>query len=626
MIRRGSAWLGRVVASTQARDLVALLAVGLTLMLYWLGTTHPQFNMDSGQYLDNARKMSWQPHTDFVSPNRPPGYSLLMVLTGVTWLDSFRWLIGVQAALGLAIPPLIYLTLLPLGRAPALGASLAAALLPIPYAYAGMVMSEQLGLFLLILFVCLASRYLTPARPPRFLYLATLVAFAMVLTRPKDALVFWALLGVVVLAPPRRVRAPLLAAALYCALLAAWSGVDWLLLGVGDAPKPGQSAAARRADLRFYDAYFDAWTRNFDTFGEPRALILPGNGPASRALYDLLGRALREDPGRWVSRAPHVWFGAFRGRPDALLGEFFTRPNPDYYHFIVATAGAAAGPERAGEILAGVARECGMGGWPGFVANLSLGVSSRIGGASLFWEAFVAGRHHGGYDPDRPARLVAPENGPATRRLYEALGDYGEGIGDFERAKAVMTIENPLPSTYALIKTATVRLYGAAASDKLLRRVALEAFRARPGGALLFWDNLVMLAAGPSEVQYREAKRSTDLPGALYLSSGIEQLPEGLRREVAGPRPATALFDDLYRGAYLLKPVLLVACLVLLSFGWAGPARPLLALLVALGASQYAVVAVMSQPHPRYGDPVYLLMVMALAICAAGMRRRPSGG
>ncbi|HEY5997822.1 MAG TPA: hypothetical protein VI078_00775 [bacterium] len=605
-----------------ARDLAAIGAVALALMLFWLGSTHPQFNKDSLQYLDGARKLVWQPHTDFIMPNRPPGYSLLMVLTGVTWLESFRWLIGVQAALGLAIPPLIYLTLLPLGRAPALGAGLAGALVPIPYICAGMVMSEQLALFLQFVFLFLASRYLAPARPPRFLYLATLVAFAMVLTRPKDALVFWVFLPLAALAPPRRVREPLLAGALYCALLVTWSAADWLCLGYGDTPAAGESAAAHRATERFREAYLHTWVRTFEDYREPRPLIVPENGPASRELYGHVAQVMREKPDSWKFRPPLFWFGAYRSDPDALLREFFTRPNPEYLDYVVGAVGSRIGSEAGGRLLAAVARECGIGGWRGFVASLSPGVPSRLEGSSLLWEAAIAGRHHGGYDPDRSFPIVRPQNGPATRQLYRAAADYGEASGEPGRAVAVALLENPGPLTYPLMTTAAMRLYGAAGADRLLRDVALEAFRAYPAAALVIWDNFVMLAAGPSEVQYTAGKRGTDLPGPLFLSSGLDRLPEKMRREVDGAKPATPFFDALYRGAHLLRPLLLVACLVLLPFAWAGPARPLAVLLVLLALSQYAVVAAMSQPHGRFTDPAYLLLVMTLAIGAAGARAR----
>ena len=148
-----------------------------------------------------------------------------MVLTGVTWFDTFRGLVAAQALLGLAIPVLIYLTLLPVGRAPALVTALVAIAVPIPFIYANMVMSDQLNLFLQFLFIFLASRYLSGRRPPVFLYLATLTAFAMVFTRPAAGLVFWVFLPVAMLASPRRIRHPLLAAA--CTVRSWCCGPGW---------------------------------------------------------------------------------------------------------------------------------------------------------------------------------------------------------------------------------------------------------------------------------------------------------------------------------------------------------------------------------------------------------------
>ncbi|HEY5997821.1 MAG TPA: glycosyltransferase family 39 protein [bacterium] len=617
--------VGLRAPASPARDLLVILAPGLALMLYWLGTTHPQVNVDSVQYLSIARKLVGQGQASTLV-NRPPGYPLLMVLTGVTWLDSLRWLIGVQALLGLAIPPLVYLTLRPLGRPAALGAGLAVALTPIPCIYAGMVMSDQLSMFLLALFAYFASRYLTRERPARFLALATVTALAMVLTRPASGLVFWMLFAVAAATGPRRLRAPLTAAALYCAALVAWSGADWLLTGCADALPRGESRAAHRAGLRFEEAYLHTWRQRFEDYGKPRPFIVPANGPSTRVLYQCLWEALRQGPvPQWVSRSSRARLGVRAQDPGALLQEFFLNPNPVFLSYIVDTVKGRMGPAAAEEVFAGVARESGRGGWRGLAANLSLGVSSRMAGLSLLWEAFIAGRHHGGYDAERPFRLVRAENGPATRQLYEALASYGELTGDYDRAAAPAFIERPGAGSLDHVMTATTQVYGPGAADRLMRDVAIEAFRAYPAAVLLFWDNFVVLAAGPGEVHYTADRRSTDLPGPLYLSSGLDRLPETMRREAGGDKPPTPIFDALYRVIHLLRPLLLVACLVLLPFAWAGPARPLAVLLVLLALSQYAVVAVMSQPHGRFSDPVYLLIVMAVAIGAAGVRAGGSG-
>jgi hypothetical protein len=486
-----------------------------------------------------------------------------------------------------------------------------------------MVMSEQLSMFLLLLFVYFASRYLTRGRPPRFLALATATAFALVLTRPANGLVWWVFLAVAVLSQPRRLRAPLAAAALYCLALVAWSGADWLLAGYADALSPGESRSAHRAELRFEEAYLHTWTQRFEEYGTPRPLIVPDNGPSTRALHECLLQALRESPlPWWVARSTRARLGDRSQDPDALIREFFLNPNPVFFSYIAGAVKGRVGPQAAGDLFAGVAREAGCGGWRGFVANLSLGVSSRMGGLSLFSEAFIAGRHHGGYDVDAPFRLVRAENGPATRQLYEGVATYGEATGDLDRRAAVGYIESPTARSLDLVMAATTQLYGPAAADRLMRDVALEAFRAYPAAMLLFWDNFVMLAAGPGEVHYTAGKRGTGLPGPLFLSSALDQLPEQMRREVSGGEPPTPVFDAVYRGAHLLRPLLLVACLVLLPFAWAGPARPLVALLVLLAFSQYAIVAVMSQPHGRFSDQVYLLIVMAVAIGAAGARAR----
>jgi hypothetical protein len=353
-------------------------------------------------------------------------------------------------------------------------------------------------------------------------------------------------------------------------------------------------------------------------------LITPETGPASRALYDCMSSVLRERPAAWVGREPWVLFGAYAGNPDALLGEIFARPRTEYFLFVSTAVRVGLCPEPAAELFGGLAREYGQSGWPGFVANLSLGVPSHMGGASLFWEAYVAGRHHGAYDNDHPFRIIRPGNGPATRRLYEVV-EFGRKASTSDPIPAGEIMDSSDVNSFGWIRMAVIKAYWHEGTDRLLRDVALEAFRAYPKSALLFWDNFVMLAAGPNDVLYSGGKRNTDLAGVLYLSSRIEDLPAGLRAEVSGDKPATPFFDALYRAAHLLKPLILLACLVCLPFAWAGPARSLVILLLLLVGSQYAIVSVLSQPHQRYVDHVYLLVVMAAAIGVHGARRRSSG-
>lgn len=611
--------------SATRRDLVVLLLLGLAMLISWQAGTHLQFNQDSADYLDNARNLGRDPHERYAAA-RPPGYPLFMVATGVTLFDTFRGLALAQAVLALCVPFLVYATLLPLGRRTAFATAAVAAVLPMTWVYATMVMTEQLSMVLQLLFVFLCARHLAPGRPPAYLWGATLTAFAMTLTRPASGLGFWAFLPVALLAQPRRVRQPLLAAGLYCSLLVGWSGVDWLFTGHTGRLPLAVRVSESLVEQPFAETYFSTWSRSFEDYERPRPLITPQRGPASRALYDCLSAFLRRQPGSWVSRGPHARFGAFAGRPDALLEEMFLRPRAEYFNFIYEVVTATLGQKAAGDLFAALPREYGRTGVRGLVANLSLGVPSHLGGACLYWQASVAGRHHGVYDPDQPFRLVRPENGPATRQLYRAVADHGVSSGAYDPGAAPRMLEDPEKSHYDLVWFAVLEQYGAAAADRLLRDVALEAFRAHPKGALLFWDNLLMLAAGPNDVRYGVEARTTDLAGVLYLSSWLDVLPQKMRAEVSGPKPATPVFDALYRLAYLLKPLLLVLCLIVLSFGWASPARPLLALLLLLAAAQYGVTSVMAQAHQRYADQVYLLLVTATAIGVHYALRRNGAG
>lgn len=658
-VSRPGARLRRMLRVLQsgAADIVLVVAAAVALTAYWQSVAPVYFTADSLGYLEVARGLVGQESGSF-PPYRTPGFPLLLVATLAPALDSLTGVLVCQALMAVLLPVLLFLTLRPVGRWVSLTASLLLLASLVPLVYSTWIMTEQLSLFLLFLFIFLFSRYARHSDRSWLLHLATLVAFCAVLTRPNLAIFVPAVVVACLCMRDRRVRTLTFTLAGYSVLMIAWSLADyhWLSHG-GRAPKEATTGGA--AERRFAEVYFRTWDHQIDNgFGKP--LIRPDHGPASRQLYSTLASFLHNHRGNWRGMPPRPLFAPFADRPDALLKRIFSRPTSAYCTFIAGALRGELGSDRdAEQLLEEVAAEYGNGKFGRYRNNLSLRPPNGIGGKMLFLQAYLTAGHHGqaariAREPRRlnrrADRLVNAANGPATRELRRGLLEYATlfperwepmgppGFFDKHRGDPQGLIDfifdHPHVVYHWFIWTAADEIYGPAAADKLLRTAAWEAFAAHPGSTVMFWENFLIAVAGPSDVKYDNIRVSGFV--SMYdldcARDDFPQLPERMRSQLPAAKTVDAAaiarrrFGRLLNCVLylLLRPLSIAASLVFLPFWWNSRHRSLCILILLLFFFQAAAIAVFSQPHVRYSDMFCLLptVVALVGIQSAVQARR----
>jgi hypothetical protein len=446
-------------------------------------------------------------------PFRGPGYSIWMILTGMATLDFWSLLIGSQILMAVVIPILIYEIVAPVSRNGAFVAGLLFISFGAAYNHMMWVMSEQVFLFAQFLAFALISRYLFLNRSTPLLYgIVVLLAYDTMI-RPAAALYFWIFLAVCLMFRVGSWRQYLTPAALYLAIMVAWSGYDYYN---GSGLFPGTNVPATQSQRYFAEAYYGR-TR-FHVSMETDPDITPRSGPASAKLHTLLVKrvAAGDGPNFDDAETRRELVGKYSSAEE-LVQAMFARPNQIYFNFITSAAGD--------DLLYEVARENGHTGLRGLGRYFVTYPQAAIMGAPqsyvgrLFWANFYryTEMKESGFffigSLDR--NLIREENGPASKEYVRTLlyfldtfpeialhdpNKYLEIFGSKEKLKAY--VQDPTPwqlpngnSVLGMIEGSVFiwlsYYYGEAKTDRLLRSVALETIAAHPNSVLLFLDNFL---------------------------------------------------------------------------------------------------------------------------------------
>jgi hypothetical protein len=314
-----------------------------------------------------------------ISPYRPPLFPAFLALTGTVWPGTFVGVVLVQAAMGVAMPLLVYRILFGLGRWPALIGAFALILSTTPFVGAKLILAEQLYAFLTLVTVDCLARY-QEQRDPRAIYGFVLIGLCAMLTRwEAQFLVAIGLCAIVGLSvrPMRHLRHIACGVAIILVVLAsystvrAWALSDYRLIGMV------QSGSGMQLFQRLYGmrpqgvAALMGVIIGSDTSSHGPQFINSSNGPSSQRLRDLVVTYVSEDPDRYRSEkrgldqllvesdAPsegtyQELFGQFEGAPDALADNIFrsgSNLRTAQYPFFVATAATATLGLAAGDRL-----------------------------------------------------------------------------------------------------------------------------------------------------------------------------------------------------------------------------------------------------------------------------------
>ena len=296
-------------------------------------------------------------------PIRPPGFPLFLALTALPF-DSLMPVMVLHAAMGVAMPILIYRILAPFHRPIAVVAAMANIASTLPFVSAKMLLADQLFVFLLVASMYSLSR-LYWTQQSRHVYGAVLLAFAAWLTRWEGMFFVAAVATMVFWFHPTRLRLRPLAKALGVGVAVAltWSVVraaelkDYSL--VGSVSNGTGLQLMHRAYLDIPHLLLDWETlvlrrrspsdttdliRPSGTADLGIRIIDPANGPSSARLRALIEQETREHPDRLLalrsgmdsayqgpdSQRVDVYrelVGRFEGDPVGFSGNFFAQPS-----------------------------------------------------------------------------------------------------------------------------------------------------------------------------------------------------------------------------------------------------------------------------------------------------------
>lgn len=162
-----------------------LLVCSVGAVVAWQLFSPPVYTNDSTTYLLAARKMLGQDQGRFLY-FRTLGYPVVLGITGVTSMDSFAILWGVQSAMAVSIPLLLYRAIAPASERAGRWAGVVALATTVPFVFSKAVMTQQAYVFLQVVGLYAAARL---AASPRSRYIFGLAgcAIGLSLLRPAGA-------------------------------------------------------------------------------------------------------------------------------------------------------------------------------------------------------------------------------------------------------------------------------------------------------------------------------------------------------------------------------------------------------------------------------------------------------
>ncbi len=636
-----------------------VIAVAAAVMIYV--QVVQAFFWNSGDPLDyyrTARFLLRLPGGELIS-QRPPGMALFLIASGVAWLDTFKIMIALYAAMSAAIPVLVYVALRRYSATWAMVAALVVTLGGVPYAYSRVGIPEQLFHFLHFVVLALAAAYFARPQNSRLPYAIALAFFALNLVRPVAALYYWIFLVCAVGLVRRPLRHVALATVMYMGLMGGWALADRYY---GASLFPTVYTPETAAERLFGEVYFSGGQYQFVPERPLAAVLGAGDGPASGQFYTAL-RWLVSDPAQWTTprtERPYLLFARFAGEPEGLVQAVVRRPNFVYFDFLRQALLARYGAAGAERVMYGVAAEHGNTGVRGIAeyfrrnpVKLLVGGLPPSGGRYLlqtFYTIEIRKQRNFFYSlgvssPD----LLSPDNGAASTEFFRSLDLFVHAYpGYWEHTNEWLSrykgnpeglsrnmFHHPDETSWGMYEgfyvDALSKYYGVGPADRLFSRVALETIRAYPHTIAIFWDNALHLALirPLGDIRQQDGGPIASLRSVLIhpgdIVCGIRRndptgLTAGLIRELQPVIRCNKYVNAIgyaYGTAHQWAPVFVVAALVLLPFCLLGSARPLAVFLSAAYAYDLATDAVFGGFGAERYEDVFVLLPVMLACLGA---------
>jgi hypothetical protein len=275
-----------------------------------------------------------------------------------------------------------------------------------------------------------------------------------------------------------------------------------------------------------------------------------------------------------------------------------------------------------GKLHASMARAMDDGGRPIQVSKLGISDST---GKMLFMVAYCDVYIQWG------VTAVAPENGPASKRMFEELNAYYSAPGRLAGMKDEQLFRRFAGRPEELLKTmqqapdaqywfsmwaALDERLGAAASDALLLRVTLETILAHPFSIALTYDRNFFSAFLVADSPYTWTHRTF---GPEWTSPHLAK-EEQASGDSSVPTPLARALDVLFP---ILRILVVMGTIIVAPFPWRSPWRMSFVFCVTLVVYNQATVALAASPESRYTFYIVppLLAAVTMGLQAYSERR-----
>ena len=317
---------------------------------------------DSDQYYSLGREILGE-QTRNASDFRGLGLPLMMILSGVYWLTSFKVFVGMQLFLGVLMPLILYKLLCYWNKAYAFIISLLLIGSLVPFGYGKAILSEQAYMFVILVLIYNSIR-LQQTEHIRFLYFQAILIFLLVAIKPIANLLFVVFLAYNVWLFRKRLKHVLLSFAI-CFTLSFISHqyTEYLFKSTEEGQRKQHMAGA----ILFYNLYLssDIEGKKYDlgkieTFSALMKII------HSYYLKNDVEYAGKIEAGKSNPEAFKLLFRPYVNNPPGLSDAIIEKPTKYYYAFIYESANQILGNEKGDRLLLQASMEI-MLEYPGLV-------------------------------------------------------------------------------------------------------------------------------------------------------------------------------------------------------------------------------------------------------------------
>ena len=344
------------------RHLLIILVISTIVTIVWSLTQPLLYSSDSMTYVRLAEFLVHRTLPHPIVFIRPPGYSLLLILSGALAFRSFVGILLIQALMAITMPLIVYKTVACYSRRAAFSASLAVIFTLMPQIHSRSIMTEQSFIFGFVLLAWLVVRY--RFEPSTNLFWCMIVTtIGLMLLRPSANLFGYLIVGSTLFVEPRRWRRAALAAAVIFLVPGAWAS---FAAGVSD-PNAGGNLVTRiftgtpsfAGKQLFFDAYvvgqYVPARQNAALIGGsvPRLTFSAENGPASARLLQTLTT--------FAEKYPQFWTTHPLARPGDDAAGFVeglrSRPSQQAFGYMWSATDTMLGPAESSRLFGAVALE-----------------------------------------------------------------------------------------------------------------------------------------------------------------------------------------------------------------------------------------------------------------------------